>query len=224
MWVRIPPAAPIPDPIDIECVAVPPDVTACADLRDTVDAYVYLLGMYLGDGFLTQGPRNVWKLRISLDMKYPGIIERCEWAIAKVAAKHAGRVPRTGCFEVYSNWKHWHCLFPQHGPGAKHLRTIELAPWQAALVKAYPAELVRGLIHSDGCRSLNKVWRGSGDHRKQYVYPRYFLVNHSPGIRQMFSDVCTALGVESRPNNRYSISVARRESVERLDALVGPKR
>ncbi len=224
MWVRIPPAAPIPDPIAITCVATPPDVTACLDLRDRVDAYVYLLGMYLGDGMLTRGPRNVWRLRVSLDRRYPGIVERCEWAIGQVAERTAGRVPRPGCWEIYSNWKHWRCAFPQHAPGPKHKRLIRLETWQKELVAAYPGELVRGLIHSDGCRTMNHVWRTWAETKRRYTYPRYFFGNHSAEIRVIFMEACEAIGVESRPNNRYSISVAQRRSAQVLEELVGPKR
>jgi len=38
--------------------------------------YAHLLGLYLGDGCISAGPRAVYKLRIVLDLKYPGIIER----------------------------------------------------------------------------------------------------------------------------------------------------
>ncbi len=224
MWVRIPPAVPIPDVLDIECIASPPDVTLCADRRALGDAYVYLLGMYLGDGCLTQAARAVWRLRISLDRRYPCLIDRCQWAIEQVADRSPGRVPRPGCYEVYSNWKHWRCVFPQHGRGPKHKRRIELQPWQRQLIAAYPGEMVRGLIHSDGSRFQNRVRRTWANQTREYIYPRYMFVNHSAEIREIFVDACEALGVESRPNRAFSISVARRESVKILDALVGPKR
>src|SRR5689334_17942422 len=38
--------------------------------------YPYLLGMYLGDGHISRYPR-AWRLRITLDMAWPGIILRC---------------------------------------------------------------------------------------------------------------------------------------------------
>jgi hypothetical protein len=38
------------------------------------------------------------------------------------------------------------------GPGKKHLRSIQLEPWQQALVDQATEEFVLGLIHSDGCR------------------------------------------------------------------------
>jgi hypothetical protein len=63
VWVRVPPAA--PDLwADHECLAVPPDVTACADIRDLGFQYAYLLGLYLGDGCLTEVARSDFRLRI----------------------------------------------------------------------------------------------------------------------------------------------------------------
>ena len=122
--------------------------------------------------------------------------------------------------EIYSNWKHWLCLFPQHGVGPKHKRPISLADWQVRLVHSHPEELVKGLIHSDGCRAINRI-RIRG---RTYEYPRYFFSNRSDEIRAIFSKACELIGVESRPNNRYNVSVARRRSVEILDSFIGPKR
>ena len=34
-----------------------------------------------------------------------------------------------------STSKHWPCLFPQHGPGRKHTRKIELEQWQVIFVQ-----------------------------------------------------------------------------------------
>ena len=55
-----------------------------------------------------------------------------------------------GCTEVISCSRHWPCLFPQHGPGRKHLRKIELQPWQRVIVMENSGRLARGLFHSDG--------------------------------------------------------------------------
>jgi hypothetical protein len=93
-------------------VADPPDVQLCVDRRDLADDYVYLLGLYLGDGMLTAAPKRVWRLRIVLDAKYPGILDRCQQASEAVSSRPMGRVQKPGCFELYSNWKHWRCLFP----------------------------------------------------------------------------------------------------------------
>ena len=115
---------------------------------------------------------------------------------------------------------HWPCLTPQHGRGLKHKRPIVLEPWQRRFVlEIRPDLFVRGLIHSDGCRVINRVTvRG-----KQYTYPRYFFNNESGDIRALFIDACERLGVSARHNNHNSVSVARRESVAILDRIVGPK-
>lgn len=47
-------------------------------------AYVYLLGLYLGDGCISAHPRGVYRLRITLDLRYPGIVEECEAALRAV--------------------------------------------------------------------------------------------------------------------------------------------
>jgi hypothetical protein len=179
-------------------------------------AYTYLLGLYLGDGCLAAHPRNVYRLRISCANAYPGLIRLCEQAITEVLPVKVNRIGRQGCFEVYSYSKHWICLFPQHGPGRKHERKIELTGWQQELIDLDPRPLLRGLLHSDGCRVLNWV-KGS-------PYPRYHFINVSPDIRAIFGRACDALGIEWRPHNRFSLSVARRDSVALLDAFVGPKR
>src|SRR5688572_17275219 len=42
--------------------------------------YAYLLGLYLGDGCISRHPRT-YRLRISLDIRYPSIIDECAAAI-----------------------------------------------------------------------------------------------------------------------------------------------
>ena len=179
-------------------------------------AYVYLLGLYLGDGYIAAHQRNVFRLRIVCADAYPELIQRCEAAMAEVLPNKVSRTRKIGCTEIASYSKHWPCLFPQHGPGRKHERRIELTAWQQELVDRDPRSLVRGLLHSDGCRVLNWV-NGT-------PYPRYHFSNVSADIRGIFGRACDQLGIEWRPNNRYSLSVARRGSVALLDAFVGPKR
>lgn len=186
------------------------------------DPYVYLLGMYLGDGYIVHHRRGVYRLTITLDASYPGIISECSDAIQAVMP--TGRVGihfRFGgtCAWLTNSSKQWPCLFPQHGPGKKHERRIELADWQRTLVERHPGVLLRGLIHSDGCRFTNTVRHGE----KTYLYPRYTLSNRSEDIKGIFCDVCDLLGIEWRVMNRMDISVARRASVALLDEFVGPK-
>ena len=71
------------------------------------------------------------------------------------------------------------------------------------------------MIHSDGCRCINRV--------KGFEYPRYFFSNLSADIRELFIETCATVGVESRLAGPRNVSVARRSSVAILDRLVGPK-
>lgn len=92
--------------------------------------------------------------------------------------------------------------------------------WQREICARFPDRLLRGLIHSDGCRSINTI-----RHPKEtYRYPRYEFTNRSDDIRGIFCEYCDKVGVDWRVMNRWNISVARRESVATLDRLIGPKR
>lgn len=181
-------------------------------------AYAYLLGQFLGDGCLSRnGPG--YRLRLATADAYPGIRAECVDAIMRVSGVASRFVPKQGCTEVYASWRHWQCFVP-HGPGKKHTRPIVLRDWQRAIaVERYPDRLVRGLIHSDGCRVMNRVVvRG-----KAYSYPRHFFTNLSADIRHLFIEACARLGVDAKSSNRTVLSVATADSVRRLDAVVGPK-
>jgi hypothetical protein len=186
--------------------------------------YAYLLGIYLGDGCLSRtGRPGVWRLRIFNDVRYPNIIaEICAAMEAIFPAKRAHRLQRrdSACVEISMYSKHWIRLFPQHGPGRKHLRRIELADWQQEIVCDDHRPFLRGLIHSDGCRFI-ATERQSGRVRRA---PRYVFTNQSEEIKQLFCESCDAVGVRwTRPNPK-SVAVYRLESVARLDEFVGPKR
>ncbi len=96
-----------------------------------------------------------------------------------------------------------------------------LEPWQTAIaLDEHPGPFIRGLIHSDGCRTINRVRGANGN---TYEYPRYMFSNRSDDIRGMFAAACDRLDIESRRMNRWNQSVNDRESVRRLDEIVGPK-
>jgi hypothetical protein len=186
-------------------------------------SYSYLLGLYLGDGLISRHPREVYRLRVFLDPKYPLIIRECEAAASIVLpASRVGiyRRQAENVSEVGSYSTHWPHLFPQHGPGPKHKRPIALQPWQQRIVDRHPGRLLRGLIHSDGCRMTNRIRRP----KKTYTYPRYFFSNKSLDIQGIFCDACDRLGIAWRQDGPWEISVARRDSVAVMDRYVGPKR
>ena len=185
--------------------------------------YVYLLGLYLGDGCLSIHGKGVWRLRIFQDTRYAGLIAECRLAMASVTTARVGLRKCIGCVEISAYWKHWIHLFPQHGPGLKWRRRIVLEQWQRELTSAYPAQLLRGLIHSDGCRSLNTVRRRWSGREAQYAYPRYFFTNASDDIRNLFTDTCDQLEVRWTQTNARSIAISRHGDVAFLDRFIGPK-
>jgi hypothetical protein len=196
----------------------------CADAPECLPArsYAYLLGAYLGDGHIVHMRRGVYRLTIYCSLIHINVA----WWITAAAWDVIGRRvtvrpdPIDNILYVESYWKHWPCLFPQHGPGRKHERRIALEPWQQRIVAAHPEQLLRGLIHSDGSRHINRIKHP----KRTYEYVRYEFTNHSNDIKRIFCDACDALGVQWRVMNRESISVARRASVARLDEFIGPKR
>ncbi|HYP47814.1 MAG TPA: hypothetical protein VEQ61_04175, partial [Thermoleophilaceae bacterium] len=161
--------------------------------------------------------RGVFKLRLALDAAYPGIIAAAVHSLEATMPANSVNVSDRGSWvEVYCYSRSWPWLFPQHGPGRKHERRIELAPWQRRLATLHPRLLLRGLIHSDGCRFVNT---GRG-----WSHPRYAFANSSDGVRSIFCSACEALGVRwtwAAPNTIY---VSRKADVARLDEFIGPKR
>jgi hypothetical protein len=79
-------------------------------------AYSYLLGLYLGDGCITRGHRDVYALSIACCDDWPGLLAAAKSAMSAVmpASKVFG-VRRIGMTEVKSYSKHWPCLFLRHG-------------------------------------------------------------------------------------------------------------
>jgi hypothetical protein len=190
------------------------------------ESYAYLLGLYLGDGCVVWHARTT-RLVIMLDGAYPRIVAA---AAAAMRAAGIGRpvsvlsVKNSGAVAVQSYSRAWPELFPQAGPGRKHERPIVLADWQRAIVDAFPRPFVRGLIHSDGCRCVNRFKTKLPSGRvAEYEYPRYFFSNLSADIRALFCEYCERLGVRWTQSNHRNISVSHRRSVAILDGFVGPK-
>jgi hypothetical protein len=189
--------------------------------------YVYLLGCYLGDGHVNHRPPSTWQLRIACGRRYTGIIDEVLDAMrVTFPGRPATQFPASqGASDVVAI-----ChpgigrAFPQHGPGRKHLRQIELADWQRELTYAYPAALIRGLIHSDGCRVVNRFKTKLPSGRvASYAYIRYFFSNLSADIRAIFREHCELLGIRVTQSNHRNLTVSHRHSVAILEDLVGPK-
>jgi hypothetical protein len=182
--------------------------------------------MYLGDGCVSQAGRT-YQLVIVCDAAYPTIIDDC-WSSMMLTllpprvARNPHRTDR--CVRVIGSSKRWPEAFPQHGPGRKHDRRIELAAWQREVVDRFPREFLRGLLHSDGCRTVNRFTTLLPSGRvAEYAYPRWFFSNRSADIRGLFCDYCERLGIRWTQSNPRNISIAHRESVALLDSFVPMK-
>jgi hypothetical protein len=187
-------------------------------------AYTYLLGQYLGDGTLSPGRGDVWSLRIACADSWPAIMAECTSAVRALRPGNSvSHLHRQGCTYVTARWKHWPCLFPQHGPGMKHTRPIVLEPWQEELVAEHTGAFLRGLFHSDGCRMTNWTRRTVAGATRRYEYPRWFFTNKSADILGLCSAALDRLGIAHRFPRPDTISVARRAAVAALDAAIGPK-
>jgi hypothetical protein len=190
-------------------------------------SYAYLLGVYLGDGYVADTGRS-FQLVITLDAAYPDLVEECREAMVlslPSSQPRAHRHPVHRSFRLMAGSQAWPHLFPQMGPGRKHERPIVLAAWQRDIVELHPWQFVRGLIHSDGCRTVNrfKTLLPSG-RVAEYAYPRYFFSNLSADIRGLFCTSCEQLGLRWTQSNHRNISISHRASVALLDEYVGAKR
>ena len=92
------------------------------------------------------------------------------------------------------------------------------------LREIYPMGFVRGLIHSDDCRTVDRFkTRLPSGRVAEYAYPRYFFSNLSADVRGLFCESCERLGLRWTQSNHRNISISHRTSVARLDENVGPK-
>ena len=195
------------------------------DLANLPPSYPYLLGLYLGDGCISEHRRGVPRIRVHLDLRYPGIIKECEAALADLlpddrvhtltrCSNYTGlNKPSSVVVSQYS--KRWPCLIPQHGRGKKHERSIALRSWQWRHVRTDPGIILRGLIHSDGCRFMNTG--------RNWSHPRYCFRNKSEDLLDIFEFACGLLELRCTrsPNTVY---VSRKADVAVLDEHVGSKR
>ena len=193
-----------------------------ADLDE--GAYAELLGWYLGDGHISLGRRDVYNLHVFEDKRYVVDIARVQQLMQAVkpgGRPHLRDVP--GAVVITVSWKHWPCLFPQHGPGRKHERAIVLERWQRDIVEVHPAPFLRGLFHSDGCRVRNWATRTVAGETRRHDYPRWQLSNRSDDIHDLCTWALDVAGIAWRRSGRWTTSVSRREAVAELDRLIGPK-
>ena len=120
--------------------------------RRCFNDYSYLLGLYLGDGYIDRSPRT-YRLHVYLHRDDHVVIAKAARAIRTLRPGHPVGFRRTGAMVIVNAYSNdWPRLFPQHGPGRKQERVIVLDGWQRDIVERCPAEFARGCLDSDGCR------------------------------------------------------------------------
>lgn len=177
--------------------------------------YAYILGSYLGDGYINQTPRT-YRLRIynsldneiisdqikSLSLLFPNN------KVSEFRQKHAK------CVEVGVHNKQLPIYFPQHGSGHKHEREIKLSDWQTLIVREYPECFLKGLLDSDGSMYLHKVGHIS--------YRYYMFTNKSSDILTLYTTVMDLLGISytmAKKNcGSTNIYTRRFSEVEKIDS------
>lgn len=197
--------------------------------------YSYLLGCYLGDGYLNPQGKYTWKIRITTDEKYPELIQYQRNALQNVCGNsHVVKHTNAGCVDVFAYNKNLPCWFPQHGKGRKHTRPIVLEKWQQEIVDNYPWEFIRGLYHTDGSRYIQK------QNERQYL--RYNLTNSSKDIIDLFASTCDKVNIRyvissrlnqyaglivktaaTQPTTKWTLTINRAEDVKEMDRRLGPK-
>ena len=185
--------------------------------------YAYLLGLYLGDGCISYyGTSRLPRIRLVLDAAYPGIVQEAIASIRSLVPERSvssRQRPNENAVDVACYWRSWPDVLPQHGPGKKHERPILLALWQASICASHREALVRGLIHSDGCRIVARQKCQNGS----YEYPRYCFRNRSADILGILADQLTSLAIPFTYSNAETIQIARKEAVAQMDTFIGPK-
>lgn len=176
--------------------------------------YSYTLGLYLGDGHITEMAR-AYRLRITLDSIYPNIINQAVESLEYLLPNNKVRVyPITNSrainVTVLSN--RLPKFFPQHGEGVKHERDVSLKFWQENILM--PEHFVRGLIHSDGSRFIRTVGK--------YQYESYQFTNLSRHIVASFCWALRAINVKYKIvhlKHIMRVNIDKREFVAILDSI-----
>lgn len=182
-------------------------------------SYAYLLGMYLGDGHITQGKGKKHAiLVITQNLDDDIAINDIKRHMANIFSyvtpyvhkkKNANACDiRIGCNQNVLP------LFPQHGRGAKHKRKIELTNWQKDHIRKEPWAFIKGLLHSDGSKFYNKC-------NKTWTWE---FKNKSQDIIDIFKWACDLVDLYYTYGKKGSVCFYKKEYVSILNEKVGEKR
>lgn len=186
--------------------------------ENKIKAYSYILGLYLGDGYINKTART-YRLRIALDKKYSQLNSFAKMNLQTLfPSNKIGIINFKGHINlsVFSN--KLPLLFPQHGSGPKHLRSIVLDEWQKAVLDEI--ETLRGLFHSDGSFYKETI-------SQKYVYERYLFTNKSNDIQKIFQEYCSRINisfdVQTKKDGVINTRISKKNDVNKLKQLIGIK-
>lgn len=180
--------------------------------------YSYILGLYLGDGYINQMPRT-WKLRFFLSGKYGDLNNFAVSQLKKIFPENVinpYQHPKHDMITIYVHSQKIPFLFPQYGKGMKHTRKIKLNEWQEEIIQ--PKFFIMGLFHSDGCYYIRK------DKRTGKEYQSYDFRNESDDLHNLFKKYCEMLGISctfsSKPKNSH---IYKKNYVTKMFEMIGTK-
>lgn len=193
-------------------------------------AYAYILGQYLGDGCISKRKRT-FALNIYSFQGHKNLIK-------EIAEKLKTILPNNKLYEITKYYKgnpsctistisnnNMTMLFPQHGRGTKHTRSIILEQWQKDIVNEFPKECLRGLYHSDGSRYVRGTYKD-----KKYI--SYNFVNLSKDIIKLYCDIMDQLQIGYKISSRSedyltgiknTVFTHKKKDVDYMDSFLGPK-
>jgi hypothetical protein len=160
--------------------------------------YIYLLGLYLGDGCISlvktqKNGQKVYRLRLFQNADYVNLIQKHIQSIKSLFPHNkigVNKKKKSNCCVISLYHTRLLNYFPQHGPGKKHNRAIELEEWQKDLVLRHPKSFLTGLYESDGTRYKVNI--------KGYTYEYIDFTNMSTDIHRLYKWACSLIGVETK--------------------------
>jgi hypothetical protein len=186
-----------------------------------VKCYSYILGMYLGDGYISN-TKGKFRIRITLDSKYPELNEYVRKSLNVIFPENKASIYKRrnqNCVDVSLWSRNLPAFFPQHGKGKKHNRKIELSTWQFDMLDW--TQFWKGLFHSDGC------FYTQHDKRDDYEYEHFVFSNMSEDISRLFQTCCTMHGIHFTStitkSGLFKTCIYKQEEVKLLKHLIGTK-
>ena len=122
----------------------------------------YVTGVALGDGNLSNPNGRAVRLRISCDVKYPGLIERIQTAIQKLFPKNKVSkvlLLKRNCIEVSCYSNKWEALLGWKASEGPKARQKVLIPQWIKNDRLFSIECLKGLLETDGSIYLDRGYK-----------------------------------------------------------------